>query len=161
MTHRPTLQPHRNRLPRGARVSAATRHALRTAARAAHRAARSAASGAALTPARRTAILAVGSLFLVPGALALVAPHVLEGLVAMARHGSEPWLAWGAMALLAGLPLTLAGLPWTPRAHAEIDATVAALAGATLLSDAPRTHAVITDARADWPAPESVPRRAA
>jgi hypothetical protein len=109
----------------------------------------------------RTALLAIGSLFVVPGALALVAPHVLEGIVAVARHGSEPWLAWSALALLAGLPLTLAGLPWTPRAHAEIDATVAALAGTTLLAGAPRPHAAITAARADWPAPESVPRRAA
>jgi hypothetical protein len=75
----------------------------------------------------RTVLLAAGSLLVVPSALALVAPHVLEAIVAVALHGSHPELAWGTLTMLAGLPLTLAGLPWTGRAHTEIAATLAAI----------------------------------
>ena len=128
-----------------------TRRALRAASRAARR--------PAIPPAQRAALLAIGSLFAVPAALALLAPHVLEGLIAMASHGSEPWLAWGALALLAGLPLTLAGLPWTPRAHAEIDATLVALAHAIAADPAPQTNPA--RASAAWPAAETTTRRAA
>ena len=75
----------------------------------------------------RTVLLAAGSLLVVPAALALLAPHVLEAIVAVALHGTHPELAWGTLAMLAGLPLTLAGLPWTGRAHAEITSTLTAL----------------------------------
>jgi hypothetical protein len=69
----------------------------------------------------------LASLLLLPSALGLVAPRVLESVWTVATRSSDPALGWIGLAILAFAPLAFSMLPWSEDAREEVAATFTAL----------------------------------